>query len=172
MAHRNPRISALKALASASDVSAPEHLGGCGLGGENLPNLTGAGADQSATRIEALYAYTAPEDITVNLAASAARIEKSGARYAERDVSASLAKQLIPDRLSAEIGVGQLVSDLPSAKPGRYLTSELAWEFLPDQELVISADYGSGARAHYLNKAGGWVFGLAYRQDFGLFQAN
>lgn len=139
---------------------------------ENLTDLTGAGANQQADRIEALYAYTAPDDITVNLAASAAQIEKSGAHYNERDVSASIAKQLIPDRFSAEIGVGQLVSDLPSAKPGRYLASELAWEFLPDQELVLSADYGSGARAHYLNKAGGWVFGLAYRQDFGLFQAN
>lgn len=139
---------------------------------ENLTDLTGAGADESADRIEALYAYTATDDITVNLAARAARINKAGARHEERDVSASLAKQLIPDRLSAEIGVGQLVSDVPSAKPGRYLASELAWEFLPDQELVLSADYGSGAKAHYLNKAGGWVFGLAYRREVGLFQDN
>lgn len=139
---------------------------------ENLTDLTGAGADASADRIEALYAYTVTDDITVNLAARAARIDKAGARYGERDVSASLAKQLIPDQLSAEIGVGQLVSDVPEAKPGRYLASELAWEFLPDQELVLSADYGSGARAHYLNKAGGWVFGLAYRREVGLFQDN
>lgn len=68
--------------------------------------------------------------------------------------------------------MGQLVSDVPSAKLGRYLASELAWEFLPDQELVASADYGSGAQAHYLNKAGGWVFGLAYRREVGLFQDN
>lgn len=139
---------------------------------EALTDLTGGGADQRADRVEALYAYTVKDQITLNLAARYARIEQGGAAYEERDLSASLSKQLIPDRLSGSIGVGELVSELPTGAPGRYLSSELAWEFLPDQELVVSADYGSGANAHYLTAGDGWLFGLAYRQDINLFRGN
>ena len=79
---------------------------------------------------------------------------------------------MIPNQLSGAIGLGELVTELPSGQSGRYLTSELAWEFLQDQELVVSADYGSGAKAHYLTAGDGWLFGLAYRQDINLFRGN
>ena len=139
---------------------------------ERLTDLTGAGNHQQADRIAALYAYTVTDVITLNLAANYARIEQKGVAYEERNLSASIAKQLIPDRLSGSLGVGALVSEVPTAKPGEYLSSELAWEFLPEQELVLSADYGTGANAHYLTKGGGWLFGLAYRHDFNLFRGN
>ena len=139
---------------------------------ETLTDLSGAGEDQQADRIEAIYAYTVTDTITVNLAARFARIEQTGEGYEERDLSAHLSKQLIPDRLSGSIGLGELVSELPAGKPGRYLSTELAWEFLPDQEFVASVDFGSGSQAHYLNANDGWLFGLAYRQELNLFRGN
>lgn len=139
---------------------------------ERLTDLTGGGDHQQADRVEALYAYSVTDKITLNLAARFARIEQKGNPYAERDLSASLSRQLIPDRLSAAIGMGELASEVPSAKPGRYLASELAWEFSPDHELVASADYGSGSKAHHLTAGGGWLFGLAYRHDINLFRGN
>lgn len=139
---------------------------------ERLTDLTGGGADQQADRVEALYAYAIEDQLTLNLSARYARIEQTGAAYEERDLSASLSKQLIPDHLSGSIGVGELVTELPTGAPGRYLTSELAWEFLPDHELVAAATYGDGANAHHLAPAGGWLFGLAYRQDINLFRGN
>lgn len=139
---------------------------------EQLTDLTGGGSGQKAKRVEALYAYTLPEAVTVNLSARQGWVEQRGSHYKQTDVSASLWKQLIPDHLSAEIGVGALISDVPADVPGRYLSSEVAWEFLPDHEIVLSADYGNGSKANYLTDGGGWVFGLAYRQDFGLFQRN
>lgn len=139
---------------------------------ESLTDLTGGGDDQQADRVEALYAYTVTDDITVNLAARYARIEQDGAAYEERDLSASVSKQLIVDRLRGSIGMGELVSEVPTGAPGRYLSSELALEFLPDQEFVVSVDYGSGSKAHYLTAGDGWLFGLAYRQDFNLFRGN
>ena len=139
---------------------------------ESLTDLTRRGGDQTANRVEALYAYTVTDDISLNFAARFAHVVQKDLAYEERDVSVSVSKQLIPDRLRAVVGLGALVSELPTAQPGQYLSSELAWEFMPEQEIVISADYGTGAKAHYLTDGGGWMFGLAYRQDFNLFRGN
>ena len=139
---------------------------------EQLKDLTGAGANQRAQRIEALYAYSVTDDISINLQGKLARVEKSGIRYHESDFAASLWKQLVPEKLSGEIGMGVYNTDLPGETSGRYANAELAWEFRPDKELVFVADYAEGSESHYLSPAGGWVVGLSYRQDFGLFKRN
>lgn len=135
---------------------------------DRFDDRTGAGLDEDVQGLEGLVSFTPSNRFNASLGAETRFHNTAAGDYWQAQLNAALSYELIPDKLTAGIGLGFEEDRKPGAADGAWFETELAWDVLDNHAMVFSADYGRGSKAHTLVGGDGWVFGLALRSEFAL----
>ncbi|WP_149142861.1 hypothetical protein [Gemmobacter caeruleus] len=160
----------LDTLSFGMDKLQPDYAWALGVTLERLTDLSGRGLDERRTRLEALYAWTPDDRTTLTLSGEAGQTERGGQTYRRQGIEAGFGWDLAPELWSAFVEGGIVRDTDPLSEEGRYLGLELARQLGAQTDLVLRANYGSGAESPDLAPGGGWVVGLGLRHDLGARQ--
>lgn len=139
---------------------------------DQLQDMTPAAADEVTHRLELLYSFAPSDGNSVVLKTNLGHVTTLIGAYAESDLSISGQHKIANTKWSFGFDLGVTDFENPAKPDGAYAGAEVGFALNKDTKLVLSADWGNGAKVPPLVAQDGWLYGIALRKDFNIARGN